>query len=926
MTGHAIFGREAELTEVDVALEAVTLGQPRALLIGGDAGIGKTTLALAVAARAQDRGFTVLSGQCLDIDTGVSFAAVREALRPHLPVRVDADNAVLDDIRMAVCDLAAQGPVMLLLEDLHWADRSTQELTLALARSVTGPVLLVLTYRDDELTRRHPFRKAQMEIARGVGAHRIDLEPLDRAGIAELVRRITGTDDIARIGAVLARCEGNPLYAEELLASRDDRLPASLAGLLLSRVDALSDPTRRLLRIASVNGLRIDAAAVVAMSGTSEVEVEAALREALDANVLARRGEHLEFRHGLLQEAVYDDVLPGERARLHAGLAAAIEAEGTDSSDAVTLGRLAHHWYVAHEHAAALAASARAGMAARRFGTPEATIHFDRVLELWDQVPSPANVAGVERADVLCWLSRLHKGENNEQRSLRLIREALSELGPDSDPLLVSRVHAAYAEMCHELDDFLGQREAVRVALEAAEGAPTEELARALLATAWVHSDTGAVRTGIPLLERALGVARSLDEAPTRVEVEVVSCLGATLVELGEITAGLARLEEAARVAEGQGLRALALESDTERSFDLMMAGRTARGVDLAARTRERALALGLTAQAAFAGEQLVDEARLSGRFDEADLLLEQVRSEDFPVWRWRCMRADLLLARGDLAPAAALERETIALLEEVAPSGDPFHFVRQVDLFGALGDIDTVLAALARFFGDTPDADSPMTLALCARGGYAALTYARAAGRDVAPELVADCAERLARAGQLMTTEGWSDLRGAELRLAVALARELAGEESVAQWRAAEESARPFGAFHVLRPQLGLAAALLGAGERDEGRSLVTEVWQSARTIGARWFEPEAARVARRNRVTLPGEGATLTGRLASLTPREREVLDVLRSGATNRAIAERLFISEKTVSVHVTNVLAKLGVSNRGAAAALARELAEA
>ena len=924
MTGHAIFGREAELTEVDTALEAVAAGQPRALLIGGDAGIGKTTLASAVAARAADRGFTVLTGQCLDIDSGVSFAAAREALRPHLPAGADA--AVLDDIRLAVCELAALGPVLLLLEDLHWADRSTQELTVALARTVTGPVLLVLTYRDDELTRRHPFRKAQLEIARGVGAHRIDLQPLDRSGMAELVRRVTGTDDAAQVGAVLARSEGNPLYAEELLAARDDRVPASLAGLLLSRVDTLTDGTRRLLRIASVNGLRIDPAALVTMSGASEGDVESALREALDANVLASRGEFLEFRHGLLQEAVYDDVLPGERARLHAALAAAIQAEAGDDADAVTLGRLAHHWYVAHEHAEALAASVRAGAAARRFGTPEAAAHFDRVLELWDQVPAPASVAGVERADVLCWLSLLHKGENGEQRSLRLIRQALDELRPDSDPLLVSRVHASYADLCHALDDFIGQREAARIALEAAEGEPSEELAQALLATAWMHGDSGAARRGVPLLERALEVSRSLD-TPVRVEVETLYCLGATLFELGEITAGLARLEEAARVAEGQGLRALALQTDGERAFDLMMSGHLTQGVDVASRMRERAFALGLSAQAAFAGEQLVDEMRLAGRFDEADLLLEQVRSEGEPEWRWRCMRAEALLARGDLEPAAALERETVTLLQEVAPSGDPFHFVREVDLFAALGDTDAVLEAVTRFFGKTPDADSPMTLALCARGGYAALTHARAAGREIPAELVAECADRLARAEQLMTTEAWTDLRGGELRIAAALARELAGEVSVEEWRAAEQSARPFGAYHVLRPQLGLAAALLGAGERDEGRSLVTEVWQSAREIGARWFEQEAVRVARRNRVTLPLDTEQpLPGRLTALTPREREVLDVLASGATNREIAQRLFISEKTVSVHVTNLLSKLGVTNRGAAAALARELSEA
>ena len=201
---------------------------------------------------------------------------------------------------------------------------------------------------------------------------------------------------------------------------------------------------------------------------------------------------------------------------------------------------------------------------------------------------------------------------------------------------------------------------------------------------------------------------------------------------LGRPAEGLACHQEGETLAASAGLVGLGLKIAGERSFVLMMLGRVEDGVELALRTRERAQGLGLSGEAAFAGEQLVDAWRLQGRFDEADVLLEEIRDEGLPHHRWRCMRAEQLLARGDLEAAAALERETIALLEEVAPAGDPFHFVRQVDLFAALGDTDTVLAALARFFGDSVDADSPLELALCARGGYAALTAGRGAGQPV--------------------------------------------------------------------------------------------------------------------------------------------------------------------------------------------------
>ncbi len=138
------------------------------------------------------------------------------------------------------------------------------------------------------------------------------------------------------------------------------------------------------------------------------------------------------------------------------------------------------------------------------------------------------------------------------------------------------------------------------------------------------------------------------------------------------------------------------------------------------------------------------------------------------------------------------------------------------------------------------------------------------------------------------------------------------------------EAAAERHGAYVALSPRLGLATALLAAGERTAGQVLLIETWQAARTMGAHAIAERVAKVARRNRIALPGDDR-LPNRLSALTAREREVLDVLATGATNRAIAERLFISEKTVSVHVSNLIRKLGMTNRGAAAALARELAE-
>jgi len=174
------------------------------------------------------------------------------------------------------------------------------------------------------------------------------------------------------------------------------------------------------------------------------------------------------------------------------------------------------------------------------------------------------------------------------------------------------------------------------------------------------------------------------------------------------------------------------------------------------------------------------------------------------------------------------------------------------------------------------------------------------------------------------LTDEWRQTLPAARALEAAAMSRNLSGDPALAEWRAAEAAAERHGAFVVLSPRLGLVAALFAEGERTTGRVLLIETWQAARTMGAQVITELAVQLAHRHRIALPGEDRS-PNQLSALTAREREVLDVLATGATNRTIAERLFISEKTVSVHVSNVMSKLGVPNRGAAAALARKLAE-
>ena len=336
-----LVGRDHEVAALSDALRSALQGTPQTVLVGGDAGIGKTTLLTHVADQAARLGFTVAVGHCLDLEAGIPFAPVVEAVRALVLADVDLDARpaarrlrslldpaaptslepprVLEELRQTVLEAAASRPLLLVLEDMHWADQSTQDLVSALSRTARGQLVLVLTFRSEALHRRHTFRASLTEIGRAPGSRRLDLGPLGADAVAGIVSaHEDGTPDAAVVAAVLARSEGNPLYAEELVAADAAGIPGHLSDLLLARVDALGAGPRSLLRYASVSGSRLETDTLSDLAGLDRAQTETFLREALDANVLRQRGDTLEFRHGLLREAVYDDLLPDERARIHA--------------------------------------------------------------------------------------------------------------------------------------------------------------------------------------------------------------------------------------------------------------------------------------------------------------------------------------------------------------------------------------------------------------------------------------------------------------------------------------------------------------------------------------------------------------------------------------------------------------------------------
>ena len=415
----SLLGRTRELAVSDLTIAKAIAGAPQTLIVGGDAGIGKTTLAAGVSAQARACGFTVATGHCLDIGADVPLAPLREALQEIVADRTDgtlpavtrrltpflwghAEGDVvsadaLSDLRFSLLELSRETPLMLVLEDMHWADRSTQDAAVMLSRTMKGPMVLLITYRAEDVTRHHPLRRTLAEIARSPGSSRLDLGPLDLPAIAGIVKATTGTDDLELATSILARSGGNPLFAEELAAGADVGVPEHLSALLLARIDALTPDTRAVIRLASVGGARITAL-LGAAADLPQGALDAPLREALDGNVLSAVATHLQFRHELVREAAYGDLLPDERVRAHLAFANALQArvDGEDSPGIADLSALAYHWSEAGDRTRAFVAHLRAGLMIHRFGAQSLT-HLERVLELSSDVPDAEALGGIAK-------------------------------------------------------------------------------------------------------------------------------------------------------------------------------------------------------------------------------------------------------------------------------------------------------------------------------------------------------------------------------------------------------------------------------------------------------------------------------------------------------------------------------------------------
>ena len=971
-------GRRAEMAVLSGVLEQAVAGEPGFVLLGGEAGVGKTRLLSELTARARDAGMRVLAGQCVEPGAeGLPLAPLMDVLRAlartmppdqlgHVlgPARPgfarllpelargeqpaageDLQKAqLLEHVLGMLGRLSGAQPVLLIIEDLHWADRSTLDLAAFLIRSLRGSgVALVITFRSDELDRRHPLRPLLTGWERVRPVRRIELRRFSRAEAAAQLQAILGTDR-APVAAdvVFGRSDGNAYLIEELagvIQAGGDlaHLPPSLKDVLLSRADALSADAQRLLRIVSVAGGIVPERLLAEVAGTERAELFSALREAVDNHLLVvdPAGHGYQFRHALTRDAVYEDMLPGERVELHAAYAGALDRDPALAGDeAAVPATLAYHWYAALDLPRALGAAIDAATrAAASYAPAEELGQLERALEVWPRVPDAEQRTGLDRAEVsrLAADAAFRCGELERARSL--LASALAELpsGRDAErhALLLWQDARAQTELGAPDRAAETLRDALAL-LPAAEATRAHAVVLAALATAYGRDNALAEAEGAA--RRAVEAARRAHAPEVEADAAVSLGVASYLLHPSETGQALETLGAGLRLAREMDFRFAALRGMVNLSQLLHTLGRHLEAAQIAAEGRELAVRAGMgrTLGSYLANNQA--EALLClGQWAEADRVTAEALAampEGLPRAELRNVRAQLAAMRGHYQEAvrelgtARQDMESVSDYQFTQPS-------RYVEALIALGQGDLASARDAVSRGAKLAAADLMVagytwplvwLGMRTEADQAARLRAR--HQEIPGQLTRRCAELARVAADLPAPLPLPELRAYQ-SLVTAERQRAAGTQDVAAWASAVAAWRAAGSRYQLSYALLRLAEASLAGDRDQAADAVREAHAIAEQAGATPIAEEAAAIARRARISVDGGAAAQPeDELArfGLSGREREVLLLVAAGHSNREIAEALFISPKTAGVHVSNILAKLGVGGRVEAAAIA------
>ena len=843
VTSSRLVGRAMELAQLEAALADAAAGQPGLAFVVGESGVGKSRLVLELQRRAAEQGARVLSGDCVELGEGeLAYAPLVSALRPlardgdpvlddlpaesraelatllpgigsgREPLRGGGDQARVFEALLGVLDgLAREQPVLLVIEDLHWADTSTRAFLRFLAATLgSEPLLVVATYRPDELHRRHPLRPLLAELER-VRALRIDLSGLSRDELAEQLAGILGAaPEPALVERLFARSEGNPLFSEELLAAGLDgrgALPPSLAAALALRTERLGPDAQEVTRVLSASG-RLEHQMLEAVAELEPRALRDALREAVAGHVVVADGDRYALRHALLREAVYDDLLPGERADLHRRLAQAREAGPPPSAQGAAA--IAHHYLAAGDQPAALAAAVRAGRAAmdvQAYG--EGSALFERALELWSRVPDAAALAGADELELVEQAAICHLYADEHARSVTLTRRALALVDEEAAPRRAARLSGW---LHRALWSLLRQEEALEqlehgLALLADDG-PSPERAGLLARKAKTLMMQSRYRQAVAAARRALDEHAQLECAGDAFADQVgsLNALGVSLTALGHVDEGTDALRRALALARDTGFMQDVAMASVNLSDSLHLVGRSQEALEVA--RKGLAELDGLPTLRLWLLLLIAVESFDTGAWEDADAALAEVAIRPPAGGSWELdvslRHAELTLARDE---REAARRHLARAAELAVDSREPQYLgplgSLQVELAAREGDLEAARAATDEALDRIEFcSDDALRMAMVSAAGLTAEAGAAQHARDLGDAVAADRAlgraELLVARVQACAEDGGCLERGF-LAVAEADYARAIGQDDPALWHAAaaewDHLSRPYAA-----------------------------------------------------------------------------------------------------------------------------------
>ncbi|MFL5641027.1 MAG: helix-turn-helix transcriptional regulator [Chloroflexota bacterium] len=1014
--GQAFIGRAAELERLVAAYARAAAGDACTVVLAGEAGIGKTRLVEAFARRISAVGGRVMAGGCLPLGAGgLPYGPFVEALRAvvrdvdpgALPALLGPGRAelgrLMPDVRMTVDRghgvapgattagdgpsgleatedrfaqvrlfelilgvlerLARLSPVALIVEDLQWADPSTRDLVAFLVRNVRDErVLLLTTIRTDGSDTGGTFLPYLAELERGDRVDRIDLSRFEREDLMALM-----TDELGRapdpelVDRTLERSGGNPFFVEQILAVSNETspavLPARLRDVLLARVAAVSETGQEVLRVASAAGGRLDDDLLATVSDLPPSAVRDGLREAIDRRILVSSAggseESYVFTHALLREVIEASLLPGERTRLHARYAEALEGRLRDraagrraTGPPPTAAEIADHWQAAGDDRRALVAAVEAALAAERAAAfPDAHRRYLTALELWDGVPDAA--PALDRAGVLVRAAETAVLIGEYRAAVGLGERAIALVDASADPARAASLHERQRWYLWEAGDQAAAAAAVDVAERLVPtDPPSAARARILAHRAGLLMLAGRLTDSIPFAEAAVALARAVGSRSD--EALALGILGWDMALLGRVDEGVERVRAGLAIAdEIGGTEGIALGASNLATL-LDRVGRTREALEVAREGWERVHVLGV--ERTYGGLILAIAAKAAialGSWDEADDLLRLglARAPTGQAGlRLRIQRCRLDTFRGHLGAATGVLADAHASDAPAGREDSAPLLAAMVDLAVAEGRVSDARAAVAEGFTlaatglPDPALASLAATALRLEADLAAVARARRDEESLGDgrarvHAITGQVERIARA--LGVPGGSAQAAPTRDRAMAALCRAEAArfdeKDRSSGWGtvagAFDAIERPYPAAYA-RYRQG-AAILRDRGPRAEAAEVLGLARMTADRLGASPLIAEIDRLARQARLDVVAtERATRTdapGRTAihDLTEREIEVLRLIAAGWSNQEIATELFISRKTASVHASHIFDKLGAANRIDAAAIARRL---